>query len=63
MDGQTLKGYGEEEAIPLSGDYTNVTVSWKHGSLIHPSNGKDIKLRIFLDKASVFAYKLQEVID
>ncbi len=58
-DGFRLHGFSKDEAVPIQGDRINFTAAWKEKSLADLKPGKYL-LRIHLDRAEVFALRLEK---
>lgn len=51
----------QAESIPLSGDAISEKVAWKDGTIIQPSQGKKVLLKLCLNVASVYAYDIHAI--
>jgi len=51
----------ETNAVAMTGDSIGETVAWKNGTIIPPADDKPVVARLFLDRASVWAYELRPV--
>lgn len=57
---EAFDGFGLDDCDPLSGDRTEVTVTWKGNADLSPLAGKPIYLRFELRDAGLFSFRIDE---
>jgi len=54
-----LDGYGVDDCVPLEGDSLCSPLAWRESSIIAPIHGGSMRVRLHLDRATVYSYGLQ----
>lgn len=59
---EDVPGYELNAAEPLTGDHLQIRVAWKQGSRLPVASGKALKIKLFLERAEVFAYGIKPLL-
>ncbi|MEZ5275089.1 MAG: hypothetical protein R3F07_01760 [Opitutaceae bacterium] len=59
-DGTPIPGFGLDECLPLEGDGTAETVSWRSGAALGNLAGRPVRLKIEIRNARLFAFQFRE---
>ncbi len=58
FEGEKIKGFEKENSIPFVGDSLNATVKWKGKEDISELKGKIIRIKFYLNNASIYSFKI-----
>jgi hypothetical protein len=54
--GTPISGFGAEQAVPITGDQFDATVSWTSGASLSSLAGQQVKLKFSVDAADLYSY-------
>ena len=55
-EGKPIKGFGRQEAIPLSSDSVRHSLRWQDQKDLHQLQGRPVRLRFHMRSARIFSF-------
>ena len=61
MDGKELPGFGEADAVKLTGDKIDYRIAWKSGRQISSLGNTPLRVKFILRDADLYSFSVYDV--